>query len=60
MSRYFYAQRQDVRQAATADAAGRFQVSLASGHWYVYVDDAYHNQFDVRGGEARPVTVVSR
>jgi hypothetical protein len=58
------ASRQDVRQAATADTAGRFQVSLAAGRWYVYVDDAtgkltYHNQFDVRG-EPRPVTVVSR
>ncbi len=54
------AQRQDVREATTADVAGRFRVSLASGHWYVYVDDAYHNQFDVRGGETRPVTVVTR
>lgn len=53
------AQRQDVREAATADAAGRFQVNLASGHWYVYVDDTYHNQFDVRG-DGRPLTVVSR
>jgi hypothetical protein len=59
------AQRQDVRQTATADAAGRFHVALASGGWYVYVDDAtgrltYHNQLDVRGPEARQVTVVSR
>jgi hypothetical protein len=60
------ANKQDERQAATADATGRFQVSLASGRWYVYVDDAgngqmtYHNHYDVRGGEARPVTVVSR
>jgi hypothetical protein len=53
------AQRQDVRQAATADAAGRFHVSLASGHWFVYVDDTYHNQLDVRG-DARPVTVMTR
>jgi hypothetical protein len=53
------AQRQDVREAATADAAGRFQVSLASGHWYVYVDDTYHNQFDA-SGDGRPLTVVSR
>jgi hypothetical protein len=56
------AQRQDVR--ATADAAGKFQVNLASGNWYVYVGDsagglAYHNQLTVRGGDA-PVTVVSR
>ena len=57
--------RQDVRRETTADAAGRFQVTLAAGRWYVYVDDGggtltYHNQFDVRGSEARPVTVVSR
>ena len=56
------AQKQDVR--ATADAAGRFQVKLASGNWFVYVGDsdatlAYHNQMTVRGGDA-PVTVVSR
>jgi hypothetical protein len=56
-------QRQDVR--ATADASGRFQVNLASGNWYVYVSDttgnmAYHNQLNVHGGDAGPVTVVSR
>jgi hypothetical protein len=56
------AQKQDVR--TTADAAGRFQVNLASGNWSVYVSDtagglAYHNQFTVRGGDA-PVTVVTR
>jgi hypothetical protein len=56
------AQRQDVR--ATADAAGRFQVNLASGNWYVYVGDAtgglaYHNQFTVDGNSG-PLTVVSR
>lgn len=59
------AQRQDVRQAATADPAGRFRVTLASGGWYVYVADdsgklTYHNQLDVRGSEGRQVTVVSR
>jgi hypothetical protein len=55
--------RQDVR--ATADAAGRFQVNLASGNWYVYVSDpsgglAYHNQLTVNPGESGPLTVVSR
>jgi hypothetical protein len=57
------AARQDVR--ATADAAGHFQVNLASGDWYVYVGDnasglAYHNQLTVRSGDTAPVTVVSR
>ena len=57
------AQKQDVR--ATADAAGRFQVNLESGNWFVYVGDtagnmAYHNQLTVRSGDAAPVTVVSR
>jgi hypothetical protein len=55
--------RQDVR--TTADAAGRFQVNLASGNWYVYVTDpsgglAYHNQLTVNPGDAGPLTVVSR
>jgi hypothetical protein len=59
------AQRQDVRQAATADAAGQFRVALPTGGWYVYVDDGsgrmtYHNQIDVRGQQNRQVTVVSR
>jgi hypothetical protein len=54
------AQRQDDRQATLADGSGRFQVSLASGHWYVYVDGAYHNQMDVNGPATSPVTVVSR
>jgi hypothetical protein len=59
------ASKQDVRQATTADNGGRFQVSLAVGRWYVYVDDAngqmtYHNQFDVQNGQSLPVTVVSR
>jgi hypothetical protein len=59
------ASKQDVRQATTADNGGRFQVSLAVGRWYVYVDDAngqmtYHNQFDVQTGQSLPVTVVSR
>src|SRR5205823_3036300 len=59
-------QRQDDRQAATADAAGRFQVALASGGWWVYVDDGtgrltYHNQLAVRDSDqSRRVTVVSR
>jgi hypothetical protein len=53
------AQRQSERQATTTDAAGRFQVNLATGHWYVYVDNTYHNQLDV-GGDNRPLTVVSR
>ncbi|MFO0809116.1 MAG: hypothetical protein U0746_10865 [Gemmataceae bacterium] len=48
------------RSPATADADGRFQVSLPAGGWYVYVDNKYHNQLTVRGSEARNVTVMSR
>ena len=55
-------QRQDVR--TTADAAGRFQVNLASGNWTVFIGDAagglaYHNQYTVSGNSG-PLTVVSR
>jgi hypothetical protein len=57
------AAQQDVR--ATADATGRFQVSLASGNWTVYLADnngglAYHNQFTVSNSDSGPLTVVSR
>lgn len=57
-------QRQSDRQSTTADAAGRFQVNLASGQWWVYVDNGsgqmtYHNQFNHQGN-AGPLTVVSR
>ena len=59
------AQKQDVRLAATADTAGRFQVDLPAGGWYVYLAGAdgrttYHSQLTVKPSESRNVTVVSR
>ena len=59
------AQKQDVRLAATADTAGRFQVDLPVGGWYVYLAGAdgrttYHSQLTVKPSESRNVTVVSR
>jgi Carboxypeptidase regulatory-like domain len=59
------AQKQEMRQAATADAAGRFQVDLPAGGWYVYLAGAdgtptYHSQLTVQASESRNVTVVSR
>jgi hypothetical protein len=54
------ASRQEVRQTATADADGRYQVSLPAGEWYVYLDSTYHNRIDVKPSEARQITLVSR
>lgn len=59
------AQKQDMRVAATADKAGRFQVDLPAGGWYVYLAGAdgkatYHSQLTVKSSESRNVTVVSR
>jgi hypothetical protein len=53
------------QQAVTADAAGRFQVSLASGGWHVYVPGAdgklaLHSKIDLRQNETRQVMLVSR
>jgi hypothetical protein len=52
-------------QAVTANAAGRFQVNLASGGWLVYVSGAdgqqqFHSRIDVRPGQPAPLTVVAR
>jgi hypothetical protein len=56
---------QGQQQAITADAAGKFDVTLASGGWLIYVrgaDDrpAFHSKIDVRDNETRQVTLVSR
>jgi hypothetical protein len=53
------------RQVVTADATGRFQVTLASGGWLVYVHGVdgkpvFHSKIDVQGEETRNVTLVSR
>jgi hypothetical protein len=54
------ASRQDVRQTATADAAGHYEANLPAGEWYVYVDQTYHNRIDVKASEPRQITIVSR
>jgi hypothetical protein len=59
------ADRQGVREAATADAGGRFQVTLAAGGWLVYLHGAdgkpvFQQRVQVRDAEARPLMLVSR
>lgn len=56
---------QGPQQRVTADAAGNFGVTLASGGWLVYVQGAdersvFHSKFDVRDNESRLITLVSR
>lgn len=55
----------DAHQAITADQSGQFRVTLASGGWFVYVQNAdgksvFHSQIEVRENEARKVTLVSQ
>ena len=52
-------------QKATADADGKFNVTLASGAWKVYVHDAagqpvYVNSIDMKDSEVRQVSLLSR
>jgi hypothetical protein len=52
-------------QSATTDGYGRFRVSLASGDWLVYVQDAtgrpvFHQKVQVRGSEPMQMTLVGR
>lgn len=54
------ASRNEIRETATADADGHYQISLPSGEWYVYLDSTYHNRIDVKANEARQITLVSR
>jgi hypothetical protein len=59
------ADRQGTQQAVTADVAGRFHATLATGGWLVYVQDGegrpiFHEKVDVREDEPRTVTLVSR
>ena len=59
------ADRQGARQAVTADGDGRFQTTLASGGWLVYVQDdggrpVFHDKVDVRDDLPRTITLVSR
>src|SRR5262249_36960878 len=52
-------------QYATADGWGRFHVTLASGGWLVYVNDAkdkpvFHSKIDMLERDNRQVTLVAR
>ncbi len=53
------------RQSVTANSAGRFQVSLASGSWNVYLqgpDGAtiFHSRIDVQDSQTARLTLVNR
>jgi hypothetical protein len=56
---------QGPRQNVTADSAGQFQVSLASGGWLVYVDGSdarpvFHSKIDVSAQTGAPILLMSR
>jgi hypothetical protein len=63
---FISAQRQQLpMQAVTANAAGQFQVNLASGGWLVYVTgpdgrQTFHSRIEVNGAQPAPLTVVTR
>ncbi len=53
------------RETTTTDHTGKFNVSLASGNWSVYVKDGQgrpvlHSKIDVRANELLQMTLVSR
>jgi len=53
------------RQAATTDTAGRFRVTLASGNWLIYVQDAggnsvFQRKVEVVRGKPSRMTLMSR
>jgi hypothetical protein len=57
--------KQDDRLPVTTDPAGKFQVTLASGAWKVFMQSAdgqleFHSKIDLRDKEPRPVILVSR
>jgi len=59
------AQKQNADKRVTADAAGRFQVELPAGQWYVYLrmadgQQVYHSQIDVASTQKSPIVLVSR
>jgi hypothetical protein len=59
------ADRQGERESVTADPAGQFRVTLASGGWLVYLEAAdgrpvFHSKIDVQDNQQRQVTLVSR
>ncbi len=56
---------QAMQQPVTADAAGQFRVTLASGGWLVYLHGAdgkpvFHTKIDVRENETRQVRLTCR
>lgn len=59
------AERQGVEQTATADGAGQFRATLASGSWLVYVQQAdgklaFVRKIEVGDDEPKQFTLVSR
>ena len=53
------------RQTAATDERGQFRVSLASGSWLIYVQDAqgnsvFHRKVEVGGSRPHQITLVSR
>src|SRR5205823_4275312 len=59
------ANRMGAQQSVTADPAGQFRVTLASGGWLVYVHGldgkpVFHSKIDLNDNETRQVTLVSR
>jgi hypothetical protein len=59
------ADRKAPRQTVTTDGSGQFRLTLASGAWFVYVEDAsgtpvYKRKVEVRGTEPARLTLVSR
>jgi hypothetical protein len=55
---------QKQRFATTTNASGQFQVSLATGTWWVYVENngvhGYHSQLNVNPSQGSRITLVSR
>jgi hypothetical protein len=62
---FVFRDEQGVTRNVTADAAGRFAISLSAGEWLVYVHDAagdpvYQQMVQVKGDVAQHVRLVSR
>ncbi|MBV9124158.1 MAG: hypothetical protein JO112_12440 [Planctomycetes bacterium] len=56
---------QGPRETVTADGSGQFRVTLASGGWLVYVNEAdhnlmFHSKIEIRDNETQRLTLVSR
>jgi hypothetical protein len=59
------ASKQGPQQTVVTNSAGRFDVVLASGGWYVYTTDpggkaVFHSRIDVNPDRETVVTLVSR